>query len=120
MGKSMMDIINSKITKIEKVYVDGIFDFWNISTDKCEIGVYNPIKYGETLDNLFELRETLETTENSLLNHYVINVVNKDEEYLMIELDNLQKIFISLKDDDFPSPEAAVVHFISGEIMVIS
>ncbi|MFC4766977.1 hypothetical protein [Effusibacillus consociatus] len=116
MGKSINDIINCKISKVQRVFTNGTFDFWDILTDKCSIGIYNPVTYGKTVDKQEQLDDH---NKDRLLNHVIKNVVIKNGQCLIFELDSSEIIHISLREADFKTPEAAEIHFQTGEIMII-
>jgi len=110
MQKVLQDLINEKITGIQKIH-----DYWILITDECGINIYNTVKFFFHNDYC----ELPNLQLNSVLDHVIVGVSYKEADYLNIELENKSCINISLKEKDYIGPEAASIHFSTGETLVI-
>jgi hypothetical protein len=111
MANALYDMINAKITEIIFIH-----DYWQITTDKYRLSIYNPIKY-KANRNVFD--DMCDYYVSRIVNHIIVDIISKEEE-LIFELDNKCFIVISLADKDYCGPEAASVCFTTGEVRVIS
>ena len=110
MRKTKIDIVGAMIQSIDQVY-----DYKQIVTDKGTISIYNPLKCYSTTGNEIELSEIL---ERELENTVVTKIEFETEKYLRLELDYEIILEISLVRDDYYGPEAIIIDYKTGEIIV--
>ena len=111
MIKTINELKNKRITGIQR-----ICDYWQIITDECKVSIYNPVKYCMQSSGSIELRNI---RIKDIIEHTIIDVIYKEFDYLKIELENKNTILISLLEKDYLGPEAACIHFCTGQLLVI-
>ena len=111
MPKSLHDLINGRITGIQRTH-----DYWSITTDECGINIYNPVKCCLRFNEYRELQHML---IDDIIGHVIVDVDYEESHHLNFKLDNNCIIMISLVSEEYIGPEAASMHFSSGETLVV-
>lgn len=109
MDNVLKGLINSKIIGIQQIY-----DYWQVTTNKGGINIYNPVKYYTVNNECYGL----ESRSDDISNHIIIEVAFEESKYLSFELDSKNSIKVSLDDNDYSGPEAFEIWLDTGEIIV--
>lgn len=101
---TIRDIVGAVVVRCYPVH-----DYVQLELDRVGLSLYNPIL-------------GLEPTTEQLLGftgRVVTAVEAEDDQWFRIRFDGGPDLVISLRPQDYTGPEAIVIHFATGEIMVI-
>jgi hypothetical protein len=108
MGSSLDRIINSRINIMQKKS-----DYWWVSLDVGEMGIYNPVILYDT-----EGEKSIEF--DKIVGERITKVVFEEGKYISIVLESDNKLIVSIEPDSYTGPEALSIMFNSGSFIVIN
>jgi hypothetical protein len=86
-------------------------------TDAYQMGIGAPLFFGRSLERLEALREE---HLPALLHKRITDVQVEPERQMILTVEGAGVLVLSLQPEDQDGPEAAVVHFNSGEMILIT
>lgn len=92
--------------------VQRVHDYWQITTDKYSLSIYNPV----VLKNYNN--EQVHLDLYSLINKPIVDCVLNEGEYIVLFLNEGYKLFISLRGEDYLGPEAIQIKMHSGKVII--
>jgi len=91
-------------------------DYWQINTNEFTLNIFNPFMCVCYNTQLVSVNEE---NKDFYVNQIVTNVIFEDGKSLLLELGSKLKLYVSLTEDDYTTPEALSLHYETGEIIVI-
>ena len=106
MSKTVYDLVNATIKKVERVE-----DYFQLVMDSQVMNIFNPVTcYSSNKTNKVEL--------SSAIKKKIVYIEYEERSFLKIHLEDQTFIKVSLLEEDYTGPEAISVHYDSGEVIV--